>query len=71
MAVLIIILYLIIGAVAAFGYKYLSYLWDIHIDDDCGTAVAIVSGVLWPLVAPFAFAVILAQHYAELKEWRQ
>jgi len=29
--------------------------------DDYGTLVAIITGVAWPLVAPFTFAVLLAK----------
>ena len=65
MVVLLIFLYLNIGGAAAFGYKYLSCLWNIHFDEDCGTVVAVVSGIFWPLVAPFSFAVITAVYYAE------
>lgn len=71
MILFLIILYVIVGAASAFGYKYLSYLWDVHLDEDAGTVVAILSGVLWPLIAPFAFAIIIAQHYAELKEYNK
>lgn len=65
MAILIIILYLVVGFAATFGYKYLSVLWDIYFDDDIGTVVAVLSGLFWPIVTPFAFAIIYAQHCAE------
>ena len=68
MAILIIVLYLVVGFASAFGYKYLSMLWDIHFDDDIGTVVAVLSGLFWPIVAPFAFAIIYAQHCAERAE---
>ena len=65
MVILIIILYLVVGFASAFGYKYLSMLWDLHYDEEAGTIIALLTGVFWPIVAPFAFAIICAQHCAE------
>ena len=65
MAILIIILYLVVGFASAFGYKYLSMLWDIYYDEEAETIVAVLAGIFWPIVAPFAFAIICAQHCAK------
>ena len=68
MAILIIILYLVVGFASAFGYKYLSMLWNIHYCEEAETIIAVFTGVFWPIVAPFAFAIICAQHCAERAE---
>lgn len=62
MAVLIIIAYLSIGGT-------LCYLFEVnagnHFEDCCGddysTLLAILTGVAWPIVAPFTFAILLAK----------
>ena len=68
-----IMLYCIVGAGITFAYKYLTYQerkndrWSYRSNDDNTTATAVWSGVLWPVVAPFTFAVVLANRYAERK----
>ena len=65
--VLIIFLYLLIGGALAFAYKYLSQKWKTHYCEEDATGVAIVSGVFWPIVAPFAFAIMTAKEFAKEK----
>lgn len=77
MVIFLIILYLMIGAIVSFSYKYLVYLWKDVIygkgifdswDDDRATSIAIVSGVLWPIVAPFSFAMLLSKYIPKRDE---
>ena len=59
-----IMLYCIVGAGITFAYKYLTYQerktdrWSYSSNSDSTTATAVWSGVLWPVVAPFTFAVV-------------
>ena len=68
MAILIIILYLVVGFASTFGYKYLSMLWGIYYGDESETIISLLTGVFWPFVAPFSFAIIFAKHCAKRAE---
>lgn len=69
-----IMLYCIVGAGITFAYKYLTYQerktdrWSYRSNEDNTTATAVWSGVLWHVVAPFTFAVVLANRYASQKK---
>lgn len=66
MAWVLVILYIAVGTAATFFYKYeciMTYNSRFH-DHSDDTAVAIISGVFWPVVAPLAFAILFAKKYA-------
>lgn len=59
------VLYIAVGSAATFFYKSECLkMYDRWHDHDDDTAVAIVSGVFWPVVAPIAFAILFAKKYA-------
>ena len=72
--VITIILYLLIGAVVTFAYKYVSYstrrygYYKYGYCEGDQTATAICSGVFWPVFAPFSFAILFARLHADKKE---
>ena len=65
MVILYILVYILVGAAASFGYKYLSMKWDPYCYEDEESLWAGLSGVFWPIVAPFTFAVMIAKHCAD------
>lgn len=72
-----LILYCLVGAVVTFAYKYMaikdrdpevenrrrSYTYK-EGTDKC-VSIALWTGILWPIVAPFSFAILLADHYVK------
>lgn len=65
MVILYILVYILVGAAASFGYKYLAIEWDIFWSEEEENFGAAMSGIFWPIVAPFTFAVMIAKHCAD------
>lgn len=57
--------YVLIGSVACYFIKVNSGTCFREGYEDYSTAVAIISGVCWPLVAPFALAILFAKRKGE------
>lgn len=74
MTVLLIVLYIIVGAAASGA---ISYLWTsspefISADNDDLLYGPIMIGVFWPVAAPFAFALYFSKkiYYEKKGKWR-
>lgn len=59
MSVLLAFLYVVIGAIVAFGLYYLRLKAGRRYCDDSFTCVMV--GIFWPVAAPFAFAIYFAE----------
>lgn len=74
MLIILAILYLIVGAAITFTYKYLTYSarkvgYYRYTYCECDvTTMAVLSGALWPVVAPFSFSILFARLYVDTKE---
>ncbi len=62
MRIFIFFAYLIIGGILCYLFKVNAgdYLEDSY-GDDHSTIVAIITGVFWPIAAPFTFAILFAK----------
>ena len=77
MRLLVVALYVIIGGVITYKYKYMAYAcrgrystnYYIHHGlEERDNIISIASGALWPIVAPFTFAILIANHRVRVKE---
>lgn len=62
MWIILVVVYLSVGGALCFLFNMVDdgYFIDC-LSDDYGTTVSVLTGIFWPVVAPFSFAILYAR----------